>query len=173
MSSSYTISETTTFTVTHARHMAAKVATDLKQIQRLYGGHPDDDRISKYEEEAILLLQFGYLKEVKYGFRRNDKWIEPTLEYKAHNLLADAYADDDDPGKIRPGANVVGAVFGSFLYYTQAWHNLSEKERKNFEKRLPIQRDSRDDSDVDGYLSPDRTYSAGGRSLVRSSVRSF
>ena len=37
MSYSYTLTETTTFTVTHARHMAAKVATDLKRMQRLYG----------------------------------------------------------------------------------------------------------------------------------------
>ena len=37
MSYSYTLSETRTFTVTHARHMAAKVATDLKRMQRLYG----------------------------------------------------------------------------------------------------------------------------------------
>ena len=37
MSDSYTISESESFTVTHARHMAAKVATDLKRMQRLYG----------------------------------------------------------------------------------------------------------------------------------------
>ena len=35
--SSYTITETTTFTVTHARHMAAKVSADLKRMQRFYG----------------------------------------------------------------------------------------------------------------------------------------
>ena len=37
MSYSFTESESTSFTVTHARHMAAKVATDLKRLQRLYG----------------------------------------------------------------------------------------------------------------------------------------
>ena len=34
MSYSYTISTLTSFTVTHARHIAAKVATDLKRLQR-------------------------------------------------------------------------------------------------------------------------------------------
>jgi len=34
MASSYTISETATFTLTHAKHMAAKVAADLKRLQR-------------------------------------------------------------------------------------------------------------------------------------------
>ena len=41
MSNSFTISEATTFTITHARHMAAKVATDLKRIQRFYGKPSD------------------------------------------------------------------------------------------------------------------------------------
>ena len=37
MSTSFTITETTTFTLTHAKYMAAKVATDLKRMQRFYG----------------------------------------------------------------------------------------------------------------------------------------
>ena len=40
---SYTVSQTNTFTVTHARHMAAKVAADLKRMQRLYGQPSDID----------------------------------------------------------------------------------------------------------------------------------
>ena len=36
MSYSFAIIQSATFTVTHARHMAAKVATDLKRMQRLY-----------------------------------------------------------------------------------------------------------------------------------------
>ena len=45
MSSSFTLTETTTFTLTHARHMAAKVATDLKRLQRFYG-RPGDAAIA-------------------------------------------------------------------------------------------------------------------------------
>jgi hypothetical protein len=45
--SSYTITESaTTFTVTHARHMAAKVSTDLKRMQRLYGHAQRRDIVS-------------------------------------------------------------------------------------------------------------------------------
>ncbi len=50
MTSSYTVSESTTFTVSHARHMAAKVAADLKRIQRFYGA-PSDAEIADYEAE--------------------------------------------------------------------------------------------------------------------------
>ena len=70
MSSSYTITEAQTFTVTHARHMAAKVAADLKRMQRLYG-EPSDADIQEYEAEVITLLKDGYLGAVWYGFRRN------------------------------------------------------------------------------------------------------
>jgi hypothetical protein len=58
MSSSFTITATTTFTLTHAKHMAAKVATDLKRLQRLYGS-PTDAAIADYETEVIELLKAG------------------------------------------------------------------------------------------------------------------
>ena len=117
MSSSFTLSETTTFTLTHARHMAAKVATDLKRLQRLYGS-PTDVAIVDYEAEVIELLKAGYLGTLTVGFRRDD-WIEPTLKYTARDL-AGAAADDDDPGRIRPGANIDGASFYNYLTYSSA-----------------------------------------------------
>ena len=58
MASSYTISETATFTLTHAKHMAAKVAADLKRLQRFYG-YPSDQDIANYETEVIELLNNG------------------------------------------------------------------------------------------------------------------
>lgn len=54
-----TYTETATFTVTHARHIAAKVATDLRRIQRLYG-RPTDQQIADYEAELIAMLKGGY-----------------------------------------------------------------------------------------------------------------
>ncbi len=42
MSYSYTTVETKTFTLTHAKHLAAKVAADLKRLQRLYGNISDE-----------------------------------------------------------------------------------------------------------------------------------
>ena len=46
MSYSYSLSESATFTVTHARDMAAKVATDLKRMQRFYR-FPSDSEIAE------------------------------------------------------------------------------------------------------------------------------
>ena len=171
MSSSFTITEARTFTVTHARHMAAKVATDLKRLQRLYG-RPGDTSIAEYETEVIALLKAGYLGTVTYGYRRNGCWIEPTLRYTARDL-AGMSANDDDPGRIRPGANVDGASFYSYLTYSAAWDRLSEAEQDSFKKSLPFYRGGAPEPAIDGYLSNDRTYSSGGRALDRASVRSY
>lgn len=171
MSLSFTVTETTTFTVTHARHMAAKVATDLKRLQRLYG-KPSDTSIAEYETEVIELLKAGYLGMVTYGFRRNGCWIEPTLRYMARDL-AGMSANDDDPGRIRPGANIGGASFYSYLTYSAAWDELSEAEQDSFKKSLPFYRGGASEPAIDGYLSNDRVYSSGGRSLNRASVRSY
>lgn len=171
MSYSYTFSETVTFTATHAKHIAAKVATDLKRMQRFYDD-PDDIDITNYEIEVIELLKAGYLGTVTYGFRRYGNWIEPTLQYTARELTSMS-ASDDDPGRVRPGANISGAVFYSYLTYSTAWYNLSEAAKNEFKKRLPFQRSNAPEPGVNGYFSEDRTYSAGGRALYRARVRSY
>lgn len=170
MSSSYSYTESTTFTVTHARHMAAKVATDLKRMQRFYG-QPSDAEIANYETEVIELLKAGYLRTVSYGFRKNGQFIEPTLRYTARDL-ADG-ANDDDPGKLRASADIAGASFYSYLTYNAAWDRLTSAEKDAFKTRMPFYRGGADEPGVNGYLIDDRTYSSGGRALTRSSVRSF
>ncbi|HTV30266.1 MAG TPA: hypothetical protein VMF32_21120 [Xanthobacteraceae bacterium] len=171
MTLSYTLSETETFTVTHARHMAAKVATDLQRMQRFYG-YPSDTRIAEFEAEITEFLKAGYLGTVTYGFKRDGQWIEPTLRYAARDLAGSA-ANDDDPGKVRPGADISGATFYSYLTYGGGWYSESEAEKAAFEKRLPIQRGTASEPGVNGYLTDDRTYSSGGWALNRASVRSY
>ena len=117
-------------------------------------------------------MKAGYLSSVSYGFKRNGSWIEPTLNYTARDLAGGA-ANDDDPGKIRPGKDVTGASFTSFLSYTNAYLNLTQTERDAFKSGLPFQRTTGSEPPVNGYLASDRTYSAGGRALDRSSVRSY
>jgi hypothetical protein len=151
--------------------MAAKVATDLKRMQRFYE-FPNDWAIAAYEAEVIALLSAGYLDAVAYGFQRNGKWIEPTLRYTARDLRGTS-ANDDDPGRVRPGINIAGATFGSYLTYSAAWHSLSRSEQSLFSQALPFQRQGADEPGVNGYFQDDRTYSSGGRALHRASVRSF
>ncbi len=171
MSYTESYSESSTFTVTHARHMAAKVATDLKRMQRFYGS-PSDAAIAGYEAEATELIRAGYLGTVTYGFRRNAAWVEPTLRYAARDL-AGIDANDDDPGRVRANADVTGASFYSYLTHNAAWNALTSAQRVAFEQKLPVQRGNAAEPSVDGYLSGDRTYSSGGRALDRASVRSY
>ena len=169
MTLSNTITQATTFTVTHAKHIAAKVATDLKRLQRFYG-KPSDVDIDAYEVEATVLLTHGYLESVQYGFRRNGRWIVPTLSYQANDL---AGTMDNDPGKVPTGADISNADFYSFLTRTRAWHGLSASQQETVyaSARIPFRRTPADEPGVDGYWSRDLTYSAGGRSLDRFTLR--
>jgi hypothetical protein len=171
MSYSYTNSETQTFTLTHAKYLASKVAADLKRIQRFYN-LPSDGDISAYETEITEYLKKGYLKEVTYGFKLNGNWIEPTLKYTAKDL-AGAAGTDDDPGKVRPGANIAGATFGSYLVQSDAYERLTTSEQQAFSGPLPVSRSGAATPGISGYMTSDRSYSSGGRSLDRLSLKSY
>lgn len=166
-----TYSTERTFTVTNAKYIASKVAADLKRMQRFYG-FPSDVSIQNFESELIEFLKNGLLDTVTYGFQKDGNWIEPTLIYKAKDLNG-LTVNDDDPGSVKPNANVNGATFGSYLIYSTLWNNKSEKEKEDFQKTLPFQRVGASEPGVNGYLTNDRTYSSGDRALNRSSVRNY
>ncbi len=168
--SSYSLTEAVTFSITHARKLASKVAVDLKRVQRFYR-LPDDAFIDDHEAELVVLLKSGVLGELTCGFRRNGNWIEPTLRYTAHELADDG--PDDDPGRVKPRCNVVDASFHSYLKYNSEWSQLTETEREKIEAQLPFRRVAAPEPGVGGYFVDDRAYSAGGRGLSRASVRSY
>jgi hypothetical protein len=174
MSSSYT--DNYTFSFTNAKYLASKIATDLKRIQRFYHDAPtvpSDIRISNFEEEVRELLRNGYLEKVTYGFKRNGNYIEPTLIYTAQELADNFNVVDDDPGKIRPNQNVTDATFHSFLCYSNKWFNLSSEEKTAFENSISITRATGNEPSINGYLVQDKTYSSGGKSLDRTSVKNY
>jgi hypothetical protein len=167
--SSFTTTETTSFTVTHARYIASKVATDLKRFQRFYGS-PNDDWVDRYEGELSGLLKNDAVDTVVYGFQRNSLWTPASVRYRA--IPGGTLMADDDPGKIRPGIDVGGATFTSFLSYSSSWWKLSQADRDNIRDGLPIKRGSGSAPNLEtGAWSDDLSYSAGGRGLGRSSVR--
>lgn len=169
MSSTYSYSFSETFTLLHARMLAAKVATDLRRFQRFYSS-PSDVDIQNYEAELTQLLKNDVVDNVVYGFKRAGKWTEAAVKYRA--LSGGSLVTDDDPGKIRPGLDVIGAVFTSFLSYNSKWSRLSENERQAIKRTLPFQRSTMDTPTLEsGYWTDDLSYSAGGRGLGRSSVR--
>jgi len=172
MSTTYSYSQSETFTVTDGRHIGAKVGTDLLRFQRFYG-KPSTDMIDAYEEELVALLKGDYLDTVTYGYQRNGGWVAgAALRY--HAIGGRDLAADDDPGRLRPGADINGAHFTSFLTRSSRWWALSEMDRQRFEVCLPFQRTSGAEPGVEsGYWVMDRTYSAGGRALSRATIRRF
>jgi hypothetical protein len=167
MSTSYTYSGTETFSLTHAKHIAAKVATDLARFRRFYNA-PTLEWINQYEAELIALLKDDYLLNVTYGFKRDGKWVE-ALRY--HAVAGGNLVNDDDPGKIRPGIDVSGAHFTSYLNRNARWHGLSQVAKDAFESTLPFSRVGAEEPSLEtGYWSYNHNYSAGGRGIGRSSI---
>jgi len=164
--SAYTYTQTETFTITHARHIASKVATDLLRLQRFYGS-PSDERIDEYEEELVALLKGDYLEDVTYGFKRNGGWVE-ALRYHA---LPGGTLTNDDPGRIMPGVDISGAVFCSFLTHNSRWSALTQEEQTDFSSALSINRSSGTEPGLEnGTWSTALTYSAGGKGISRSTI---
>jgi hypothetical protein len=171
MSYSLTSTNTQTFTLTHAKYLASKMAADLKRMQRFYN-YPTDAQISAFEAELTELLKAGYLSEITYGFRRDGNWIEPTLRYTARDLSGFS-GSDDDPGRVRPNADVTGAFFYSYLVTNSAFNQLSTVDQEKFDSQLPFNRSGAPAPGISGYLSQDKSYSSGRQALDRSSVKSF
>jgi Bacterial HORMA domain family 1 len=169
MSYSTTITNSVTFTLTHARYLASKVATDLKRMQRFYG-KPSDTEIVEYELELANLLKAGYLGTIAYGFKKDGNWVTPTLRYTASQLNG-LSPTDDDPGRVPPGADATGAVFHSYLTYSTSWDLLTAEQQSQFKRSLPFARGAAHAPGVKGYFADDRTYSAGGRNLGRASLK--
>src|SRR3990167_5227043 len=113
MSNSYSVTDVETFTLAHARKIGSKVATDLLRFQSLYNGVPSDATIDSYEKEIVEFLRHDVVESVEYGFKRDDKWTEAAVRYRA--LPGGTLVADDDPGKIRTRLDIAGASFTSFL----------------------------------------------------------
>lgn len=163
MSTTYTTSSTSSFTVTHARYLASKMAADLRQMQLFYG-KPSDSQIADFITEAVVLLLNGYLEKVTYGFKRDDQWVV-ALRYNAHTsgvLLA-----DDRAGRVVPGMNISGASWCSFLEHSLAFLLLSDADQQRIEDQLPLKRTVADEPGVSGSWASDKSYSSGGVSLQR------
>lgn len=167
MSDSYTLTATETFTVTHAKYIAAKVSTDLLRFTRFYR-NPTVQEINDYEVELVALLKAGYIDRVIYGFHRDGKWVE-ALQY--HVLPDGSLMGDDDPGKIRPGTDVPGESFTSQLWRNSRWHALSQAQQEAFYATIPIKRVSGTEMPLEkGHWSHGLSYSAGGRGIGRSTI---
>lgn len=165
MTSTYTQTETRSFTITEARHIASKIASDLNLLTAFYS-NPSLDDVEKYKEEAAQFIAKRYLKSVEYGYKK-DGAVVFSLKYTAKS--DGTLSADDRPGKVPAGLNTDGIVFYSYLRYSDAFFALSESERNKFESGLPVRRTTGGEPvlTTNGYWEKTHTYSKNGEGVER------
>lgn len=165
---SYSITETRTFTISHARYVTSKIAADL-DLMRAYYGWPSADDITQYAEEAAILLNGRYLQSVEYGFKRNGKVIL-ALKYIARS--DGTLQGDDRPGRVPFGLDVSGASRYSYLCHSDSFSRLDSGQKADIEASLPISRTGSPAPETgNGYWDQSRSYSSNGEGVVRNIFR--
>lgn len=167
---SYTLTETRSFTITHARYVASKIAADLELVHA-YHGRPSEQRVTEFAEEAALILAARYLKSLEYGFRRDGRTVF-ALKYAARS--DGTLAADDAPGRVYADVKA-SDTFYSYLEYNDSFWRLSQAERDRFEATLPFKRGGADapQASSSGYWEQTRTYSSNGEGVIRHIFRTL
>lgn len=166
MSYSYTTTES--FTLTHARRLAAKVAADMHQCQRFYG-HLSDEEIESYEQELTVLLHGGYVKSYEFGFKSKDERRVVSWYY---TVGPSGSLEGGRSGGLFPAANVSGAVWFNFLSPSSEWYALSTAERDKIKASYPVRRtEGSSPQDGNGYWDSSRHYASGGVAVTRKEFR--
>lgn len=156
---------TTTFTRTNARHIASKVAADLRQMRSFYG-EPSLAWIDDYNDELVEFLARKWVKTVEYGFKRNGEWVI-SLRYE---VRADGTINDTGAGRVYPGADISGASFHSFMTYSTDYYLATDRD--SVLNDLPFRRTAgTDPTHTNGYWESGKSYASGGVGAVRSQWR--
>src|SRR4051794_27015052 len=123
MSYSYTTSET--FTIAHARRLAAKVSADMEQCRRLYG-KPSAANIAEYQEELTVMLHGGYVSEYEFGFKTADDRRVVSWKYV---VTANGDLPGGRSGGLYAQANIGNASLFNFMSYSDEWIALDSAGR--------------------------------------------
>ncbi|QEG35823.1 HORMA-1 domain-containing protein [Bythopirellula goksoeyrii] len=169
--STYTYTQSSTFTVTHAKHLASKIAADLNACSRLHG-QPAISSVKSYNEELIELLRNGYLSRYEFGFKCDDKRV---LSWSYDITPAGNIETDDRAGKMSAYVDLSGTTFFNYVWYSGKYHGMNSDQQATFKGTHPINRTPGDPpADGVGYWTgTEKNYSAGGTEVSRRSFRSY
>ena len=169
--STFTITQSATFTVTHAKHLASKIAADMNACSRLHG-RPALSTVERYNEELVELLRYGYLRRYEFGFKRNDQRV---LSWCYDVDASGNISSDDRTGKMSAYIDLTGTIFFNFMWPSSKYYSLTSDEQSSFQGSHPVDRTSGEPPrDGAGYwTSTEKNYSAGGTGVSRRSFRSF
>lgn len=163
MTGSYTRSSS--FTITDARYVGAKIGADLRLLNNYYGT-PALDSIDNYVEEVALLLRDGYLDTVDYGFRESSTNVwRLRLRYKA---TTGGQLTDSRPGSLPRAAELTGYTFYSYLTYSTAYGALTAGEKDAVKANLPISRTTGNaPTALSGTTTTGSSYARSGAGVSR------
>jgi Bacterial HORMA domain family 1 len=165
---SFSFTNTSTFTIVHARYIASKAAADMHLCAQYYG-KPTEAQIREYAEELAQYLNAGYLQEYEFGFKKDEKRVV-CWRYRVDSN--GALTTDDRPGKVVAYVDIAVAVFFNFLTQNFSFFQLSSADQARFKAGLPLQRTSGDPpSDGAGYWTSDRNYYSAGCGLNRQTFQ--
>jgi hypothetical protein len=168
MTTSYSYTTSETFTLTHARRLAAKVAADMHQCQRLYG-HLTETQIENYQQELIVLLHGGYIESYEFGFQTED---ERRIVSWFYTVGPSGDLEGGRSGGLFPSADISDAVMFNFLSCNSKWFALSTLERNKIKASYPVQRtEGSAPQDGNGYWDSSRLYASGGVAITRKEFR--
>lgn len=160
---------TATFTITDARYIGAKIGTDLRLLNNLYG-RPSLADIADYTEEAALLIKDGYLNTVAFGFRDEDVW-KLRLRYTA---TLGGELRDDPPGRLPEPAHVAGLTFYSFLTYSQKFLQLPSSSQSAVKLELPVIRTTATEPGIGtGSHASGHGYGRNGAGVTRDTYSAY
>ena len=160
------------FTLTHAKYLASKVAADMRLCQ-LYYEKPSDAEINNYGTELAILLRDGYVSTYEFGFvRKTDNERILTWRYSVDS--SGILTSNDRPGRIIAGVDITSAITCNRLCYSAAWFNLSPQEQGAIKESLPIHRTGAPDYGSSlGYWVKDLSYSSGGVATTRQTFKLY
>jgi len=169
--STFTHTTSATFTVTHAKHLASKIAADLNACSRLHG-KPSLTVVENYNEELVELLRYGYLSRYEFGFKKDDKRV---LSWSYEVTSDGNIATDERAGKMSAYVDLDGTSFFNYAWYSSKYHNLTSDQQAGFKDSHPVNRTSGDppSDGVGSWSGTEKNYSAGGTGVFRRSFRSY
>jgi hypothetical protein len=161
---------TASFTKTHAARLASKVTADMYQCYAHYG-RPSEVDIADYQAELVELLAGNFVETYEFGFKNSAG--QRILSWKYRVVGGQLVGGRDDrSGGIYARASIATTSMFNFLEYSAAWSNLSEIQRLTIESRYDVNRvTGTSPTDGPGYWVVDRTYTAGGVAVARSTFR--
>ena len=163
-------SRSQTFSSTHARYLASKVVSDLYQCGNFYG-EPSESQIIRYQDELIVMLAGGHVREYEFGFKRNGARVV-SWQYVVNSSGDLVGGTDNRSGGLYARASTAGATYFNFMSYAQRWFDLPSVDRADVKAKHSIDRGVGElPADGDGYWITDRTYSSAGVALERKTFR--